>query len=174
MSKPPCRTTAYPKPSPMSLTSLGQMSRQAEHTPPSDENYSLSTYIHFTFTLSDSNWRLLTSALARACAEWSPHTALSDEGDALTFYPRFDDTAKPASDHNPSSSDAAYAATYFTLTPTLWLSTMARLCRTRPERLSLQRWYALRIALLSSDWQDRLDDAHLDLLAQLACFDELR
>ena len=146
----------YPKPSPMSLTPLAPM-------PPTDETYSLSTYIHFTFTLSDSNWRQLASALARACAEWSPNTALSDDGDALTFYPRFDDTA-PASDN----------ATYFTLTPALWLSTMARLCRTRPERLSLQRWYALRIALLSSDWQDRLDDAHLDLLAQLACFDELR
>ena len=147
----------------MSLTSLGQMSRQAEHTPPSDENYSLSTYIHFTFTLSDSNWRLLTSALARACAEWSPHTALSDEGDALTFYPRFNDTA-PASDN----------AAYFTLTPALWLSTLARLCRTRPDRISLQRWYALRTALLSNDWLDRLDDAHLDLIAQLGCFDELR
>lgn len=146
----------YPKPSPMSLTPLAPM-------PPTDETYSLSTYIHFTFTLSDSNWRLLTSALARACAHWSPHTALSDDGDALTFYPRFNDT-EPASD----------SAAYFTLTPALWLSTLARLCRTRPERLSLQRWYALRIALLSSDWQDRLDDAHLDLLAQLACFDELR
>ena len=153
----------YPKPSLMSLTSLGQMSRQAEHTPPSDENYSLSTYIHFTFTLSDSNWRLLTSALARACAEWSPHTALSDEGDALTFYPRFNDTA-PASDN----------AAYFTLTPALWLSTLARLCRTRPDRLDVKRWYALRIALLSADWLDRLDDAHLDLIAQLGCFDELR
>ena len=154
----------YPKPSPMSLTSLGQMSRQAEHTPPSDENYSLSTYIHFTFTLSDSNWRLLTSALARACSHWSPLIELNPEGDAFTFYPRFSDI-EPVSDR---------AGTCFTLTPTLWLSTMARLCRTRPERLSLQRWYALRLALLSSDWQDRLDDAHLDLLAQLACFDELR
>ena len=159
----------------MSLTSLGQMSRQAEHTPPSDENYSLSTYIHFTFTLSDSNWRLLTSALARACAEWSPITKLSEEGDSLTFYPRFDLDAKPASDHTPPSNSTAYrAATYFTLTPALWLSTLARLCRTRPKPLSTQRWYALRIALLSNDWLDRLDDAHLDLLAQLACFDELR
>ena len=164
MSKPPCRTTAYPKPSPMSLTSLGQMSRQAEHTPPSDENYSLSTYIHFTFTLSDSNWRLLTSALVRACAEWSPHTALSEDGDALTFYPRFND-AVPASDN---------AATCLTLTPALWLSTLARLCRTRPERMDVKRWYALRIAVLSSDWLDRLDDAHLDIIAQLGCFDELR
>jgi hypothetical protein len=51
---------------------------------------------------------------------------------------------------------------------------MARLCRTRPERLSLQRWYAMRIALLSPDWLDRLDDAHLDIVAQLGCFDELR
>ena len=147
----------------MSLTPLGQMSRPAAHTPPSDENYSLSTYIHFTFTLSDSNWRLLTSALARACAEWSPHTALSEDGDALTFYPRFND-AVPASDN----------AAYFTLTPALWLSTLARLCRARPEPLSTQRWYALRIALLSNDWLDRLDDAHLDLIAQLGCFDELR
>ena len=158
----------YPKPSLMSLTSLGQMSRQAEHTPPSDENYSLSTYIHFTFALSDSNWRLLTSALARACAEWSPHTAISDEGDALTFYPRFND-AEPASDRATT-----YGAAYFTLTPALWLSTLARLCRTRPDRMDIKRWYALRIALLSSDWLDRLDDAHLDLIAQLGCFDELR
>lgn len=151
----------------MSLTPLGQMSRQAEHTPPtqpSDENYSLSTYIHHTFTLSDAHWRQLALALVRACSHWSPHTALSDDGDALTFYPRFSD-AEPASDR---------AATYFTLTPLLWLSTMARLCRTRPERLSTQRWYALRIALLSTDWLDRLDDAHLDLVAQLGCFDELR
>lgn len=152
----------------MSLTPLAQMSRQAapltaSHTPPTDETYSLSTHIHHTFTLSETGWRQLALALARACASWSPHTALSDDGDALTFYPRFDDTA-PASDN----------ATYFTLTPALWLSTLARLCRTRPEPLSTQRWYALRIALLSNDWLDRLDDAHLDLLAQLACFDELR
>ena len=152
----------------MSLTPLGQMSRHAEHTPltpPSDENYSLSTYIHFTFTLSDANWRQLALALARACAHWSPHTALSADGDALTFYPRFSYADAPAAD-----LDAAY----FTLTPTLWLLTMARLCRTRPERLTTQRWYALRIALLSSDWLDRLDDAHLDIVAQLGCFDELR
>jgi hypothetical protein len=142
------------------------MSRHAEHTPltpPSDENYSLSTYIHHTFTLSDANWRQLALALVRACAHWSPCTALSPDGDALTFYPRFDPDA-PAADTN----------TYFTLTPLLWLSTMARLCRTRPERLSLQRWYAMRIALLSPDWLDRLDDAHLDIVAQLGCFDELR
>jgi hypothetical protein len=132
--------------------------------PPSDENYSLSTYIHHTFTLSDANWRQLALALVRACASWSPNTHLSEEGDCLTFYPRFDD-AEPASDR---------AATYFTLTPLLWLSTMARLCRTRPERLTTQRWYALRIALLSNDWLDRLDDAHLDIVAQLGCFDELR
>ena len=143
------------------------------HTGPG-ENYSLSTHIHHTFTLSESAWHQLAQDLARACAHWSPHTALSDEGDALTFYPRFNDTAKPASDHNRSSSDAAYAATYFTLTPALWLSTLARLCRTRPDRMDVKRWYALRIALLSSDWLDRLDDAHLDIIAQLACFDELR
>ena len=155
MSKP--RTMPrYPKPRLMSLTPLASM-------PPTDETYSLSTHIHHTFTLSDANWRCLASALARACAHWSPHTALSDDGDALTFYPRFND-AVPASDN----------AAYFTLTPALWLSTLARLCRTRPDRLSLQRWYALRTALLSNDWLDRLDDAHLDLLAQLACFDELR
>jgi len=152
----------------MSLTPLDQISRHAEHTPPtpppSDENYSLSTYIHHTFTLSDANWRQLALSLARACAHWSPHTALSDDGDALTFYPRFD----------PDATAADPAATYFTLTPTLWLLTMARLCRTRPERLSLQRWYAMRIALLSPDWLDRLDDAHLDIVAQLGCFDELR
>jgi len=148
----------------MSLTPLGQMSHQAAPPPPSDENYSLSTYIHHTFTLSDTNWRQLASALARACASWSPNTHLSEEGDCLTFYPRFSDT-EPASDR---------AATYFTLTPLLWLSTMARVCRTRPEQLSTQRWYAMRIALLSSDWQDRLDDAHLDIVAQLGCFDELR
>ena len=148
----------------MSLTPLGQMSHQAAPPPPSDENYSLSTYIHHTFTLSDANWRQLALALARACASWSPNTHLSEEGDCLTFYPRFSD-AEPASDR---------AATYFTLTPLLWLSTMARLCRTRPEQLSTQRWYAMRIALLSSDWQDRLDDAHLDIVAQLGCFDELR
>jgi len=151
----------------MSLTPLGQMSRHAEHTPltppPSDENYSLSTYIHHTFTLSDANWRQLALALTRACADWSPHTALSDDGDALTFYPRFSDAA-PTTD----------SATYFTLTPTLWLLTMARLCRTRPDRLSMKHWYALRIALLSSDWLDRLDDAHLDIVAQIGCFDELR
>ena len=151
----------------MSLTPLAPM-------PPTDETYSLSTHIHHTFTLTETGWRQLALALARACAEWSPHTALSDEGDALTFYPRFDDTAKPASDHNPSSSDAAYAATYFTLTPALWLSTLARVCRTRPDRMDIKRWYALRIALLSADWLDRLDDAHLDLIAQLGCFDELR
>ena len=130
---------------------------------PKDENYCLSTYIHHTFTLSDADWRQLASALVRACASWSPHTALSEDGDALTFYPRFND-AEPASDN----------AAYFTLTPALWLSTLARLCRTRPEPLSTQRWYALRIALLSNDWLDRLDDAHLDLIAQLGCFDELR
>lgn len=163
----------------MSLTSLGQMSRpaaplSAAPTPPTDETYYLSTYIHHTFTLTDAAWRQLASALVRACASWSPHTALSDEGDALTFYPRFNDADKPASDHTPSSSNAADAATCFTLTPALWLSTLARLCRTRPERISTQRWYALRIALLSNDWLDRLDDAHLDLLTQLACFDELR
>ena len=56
----------------------------------------------------------------------------------------------------------------------MWLSTLARLCRIRPDRLDVKRWYALRIAILSNDWLDRLDDAHLDLLAQLACFDELR
>ena len=159
----------YPKPSPMSLTYLGQMSRpaaplSAAPTPPTDETYSLSTHIHHTFTLTETGWRQLALALVRACAEWSPHTALSEDGDALTFYPRFDPDAKPASDN----------ATYFTLTPALWLSTLARLCRTRPERLDVKRWYALRIALLSNDWLDRLDDAHLDLLAQLACFDELR
>ena len=151
----------------MSLTPLGQMSRHAEHTPltpPTDDNYSLTTYIHHTLTPRDANWRQLAQALTRACADWSPHTALSEDGDALTFYPRFSD-AEPASDR---------AATYFTLTPLLWLSTMARLCRTRPERLTTQRWYALRIALLSSDWLDRLDDAHLDIVAQLGCFDELR
>lgn len=169
----------YPKPSPMSLTSLGQMSRPAaplvaSPAQPTDETYSLSTHIHHTFTLTETGWRQLASALVRACAEWSPHTALSDDGDALTFYPRFND-AVPASDHTPSSSSTAYrAATCFTLTPALWLSTLARLCRTRPKPLSTQRWYALRIALLSNDWLDRLDDAHLDLLAQLACFDELR
>jgi hypothetical protein len=141
---------------------------------PKDENYCLSTYIHHTFTLTDAAWHQLALALARACAHWSPHTALSDDGDALTFYPRFDDTAKPASDRTPPSSNATYAATYFTLTPALWLSTLARLCRTRPDRLDVKRWYALRIALLSSDWLDRLDDAHLDLIAQLGCFDELR
>ena len=102
----------YPKPSLMSLTPLAPM-------PPTDETYSLSTYIHHTFTLTD-------------------------------------------------------AATYFTLTPATWLSTLARLCRTRPDRMDIKRWYALRIALLSSDWLDRLDDAHLDLIAQLGCFDELR
>ena len=152
----------------MSLTSLGQMSRPAAPlttapTPPTDETYSLSTYIHHTFTLTDAAWRQLASALVRACASWSPHTALSDEGDALTFYPRFD-----------PDTPAADPATYFTLTPALWLSTLARLCRTRPEPLSTQRWYALRIALLSNDWLDRLDDAHLDIIAQLGCFDELR
>ena len=163
----------YPKPSPMSLTSLGQMSRpaaplSAASMPPTDETYSLSTHIHHTFTLTETGWCQLALALARACASWSPHTALSDEGDALTFYPRFDDTA-PASDRA-----ATYGATYFTLTPALWLSTLARLCRTRPDRLDVKRWYALRVALLSSDWLDRLDDAHLDLIAQLGCFDELR
>ena len=132
--------------------------------PPSDENYSLSTYIHHTFTLSDANWRQLALALVRACSHWSPNTHLSEEGDCLTFYPRFDD-AEPASDR---------AATYVTLTPLLWLSTMARVCRTRPDRMETKRWYALRIALLSSDWLDRLDDAHLDIVAQLGCFDELR
>lgn len=163
----------------MSLTPLGQMSRPAapltaSPTPPTDETYYLSTYIHHTFTLTDAAWRQLALALIRACASWSPHTALSDEGDALTFYPRFDDTA-PASDHTPPSSNAAsHPATYFTLTPALWLSTLARLCRTRPEPLDVKRWYALRVALLSSDWLDRLDDAHLDLIAQLGCFDELR
>lgn len=140
----------------MSLTPLAPM-------PPADETYSLSTHIHHTFTLTETGWRYLASALARACAEWSPTTALSDDGDALTFYPRFND-AVPASDN----------AAYFTLTPALWLSTLARLCRTRPDRLDVKRWYALRIALLSNDWLDRLDDAHLDLIAQLGCFDELR
>ena len=135
---------------------------------PKDENYCLSTHIQHTFTLTETGWRQLALALARACAHWSPHTALSDDGDALTFYPRFND-AEPASDRATT-----YGAAYFTLTPALWLSTLARLCRTRPESLSTQRWYALRIALLSNDWLDRLDDAHLDLLAQLACFDELR
>ena len=101
--------------------------------------------------------------MARACAHWSPHTALSDEGDSLTFYPRFDPEL-PAAD----------PATYFTLTPATWLSTLARVCRTRPDRMDSKRWYALRIALLSADWLDRLDDAHLDLIAQLGCFDELR
>lgn len=163
----------------MSLTSLGQMSRPAASltattAPPTDETYYLSTYIHHTFTLTDVAWRQLALALARACSSWSPHTALSDEGDALTFYPRFDADAKPASYHTPPSNNAAYAATCFTLTPALWLSTLARLCRTRPEPMSLQRWYAVRTALLSADWLDRLDDAHLDLLTQLACFDELR
>ena len=158
----------YPKPSPMSLTSLGQMSRPAaplvaSPAQPTDETYSLSTHIHHTFTLTETGWRYLASALARACAEWSPTTALSDDGDALTFYPRFNDT-EPASDN----------AAYFTLTPALWLSTLARLCRTRPKPMSLQRWYAVRTALLSTDWLDRLDDAHLDLIAQLGCFDELR
>ena len=114
ISKPPCRTAAYPKPNPMSLTPLAPM-------PPTDETYSLSTHIHHTFTLTETGWRQLALALARTCAEWSPHTALSDEGDALTFYPRFNDTA-PASDN----------AAYFTLTPALWLSTLARVCRTRP------------------------------------------
>ena len=152
----------------MSLTSLGQMSRPAAPlpatpAPPTDETYSLSTHIHHTFTLTETGWRQLASALARACAHWSPHTKLSDEGDSLTFYPRFDLDA-PAADY----------AAYFTLTPALWLSTLARLCRTRPKPLSTQRWYALRIALLSNDWLDRLDDAHLDLIAQLGCFDELR
>jgi len=147
----------------MSLTPLGQMPHHAAPRPPSDENYSLSTYIHHTFTLSDANWRQLALALTRACADWSPHTALSLDGDALTFYPRFDPDA-PAANNN----------TYFTLTPALWLSTLARLCRTRPERMEIKRWYALRIALLSNDWLDRLDDAHLDLIAQLGCFDELR
>jgi hypothetical protein len=132
------------------------------HTGPG-ENYSLSTHIHHTFTLSESAWHQLAQDLARACADWSPHTALSDDGDALTFYPRFD-----------PELPAANPATYFTLTPALWLSTMARLCRTRPDRLDVKRWYALRIALLSNDWLDRLDDAHLDLIAQLGCFDELR
>jgi hypothetical protein len=157
------------------------MLRYTPPTPPSDENYSLSTYIHHTFTLSDANWRQLALALARACAHWSPHTALSEDGDALTFYPRFSD-AEPASDRASASNSAicaaaygaTYGATYFTLTPLLWLSTMARLCRTRPERLTTQRWYAMRIALLSPDWQDRLDDAHLDIVAQIGCFDELR
>ena len=148
----------YPKPSPMSLTPLAPM-------PPTDETYSLSTHIHHTFTLTETGWRQLASALARACAEWSPTTKLSDEGDSLTFIPRFDLDAKPASDH---------VATCVTLTPALWLSTLARLCRTRPDRLDVKRWYALRIALLSNDWLDRLDDAHLDLIAQLGCFDELR
>ena len=164
----------------MSLTSLGQMSRPAaplvaSPAQPTDETYSLSTHIHHTFTLTETGWRQLVSALVRACAEWSPHTKLSDEGDSLTFYPRFDLDAKPASDHTPSSNSTAYrAATCFTLTPALWLSTLARLCRTRPDRLDVKRWYALRIALLSNDWLDRLDDAHLDLIAQLGCFDELR
>ena len=132
--------------------------------PPTDETYSLSTYIHHTFTLTDAAWRQLASALVRACASWSPRTALSDEGDCLTFYPRFNDACDPAAD----------PATYFTLTPALWLSTLARVCRTRPDRMDIKRWYALRIALLSADWLDRLDDAHLDLIAQLGCFDELR
>lgn len=157
MSKPRPRTMPrYPKPSPMSLTPLAPM-------PPTDETYSLSTYIHHTFTLSDANWRQLASALVRACASWSPHTKLSDEADSLTFYPRFDPDA-PAAD----------AATYFTLTPATWLSTLARVCRTRPEPMEIKRWYALRVALLSNDWLDRLDDAHLDLIAQLGCFGELR
>ena len=142
----------------MSLTPLAPM-------PPTDETYSLSTHIHHTFTLTETGWRQLALALARACAEWSPTTALSDDGDALTFYPRFNDADKPASDR---------VATCLTLTPALWLSTLARLCRTRPDRLDVKRWYALRIALLSNDWLDRLDDAHLDLIAQLGCFDELR
>jgi hypothetical protein len=145
----------------MSLTPLATMSHPT--APPTDETYSLSTHIPHTFTLTETGWRQLALALIRACAEWSPYTHLSDEGDALIFYPRFDDTA-PASDN----------AVYFTLTPALWLSTLARLCRTRPDRMDVKRWYALRIALLSSDWLDRLDDAHLDIIAQLACFDELR
>lgn len=93
----------------MSLTPTptNSMLRYTPPTPPSDENYSLSTYIHHTFTLSDANWRQLALALERACSHWSPHTALSPDGDALTFYPRFSDT-EPASDR---------AATYFTLTP---------------------------------------------------------
>lgn len=127
------------------------------------EAYSLSTHIHHTFTISETGWQQLAESLARACASWSPNTALSDDASSLTFYPRFDPDAP-----------AAYAATCFTLTPALWLSTMAHLCRTRPERLDVKRWYALRVALLSSDWLDRLDDAHLDLIAQLGCFDELR
>ena len=157
----------------MSLTPLVPMSHPT--APPTDETYSLSTHIPHTFTLTETGWRYLASAMARACAEWSPTTALSDDGDELTFYPRFNDAAKPASDHtSPSNSTAYHAATCFTLTPALWLSTLARLCRTRPNRLDVKRWYAVRIALLSADWLDRLDDAHLDLIAQLGCFDELR
>lgn len=163
----------------MSLTPLGQMSRPAaplaaSPAQPTDETYSLSTHIPHTFTLTDAAWRQLALALIRACVSWSPITALSDDGDELTFFPRFDADAKPASDHTPPSSNALDAATCFTLTPALWLSTLARLCRTRPESLDVKRWYALRIALLSADWLDRLDDAHLDLIAQLGCFDELR
>ena len=139
----------------MSLTPLAPM-------PLTNETYSLSTHIPHTFTLTETAWRYLASDLARACAHWC-NTKLSDEGDSLTFYPRFD-----------PELPAASPATYFTLTPALWLSTLARLCRTRPEPLSTQRWYALRVALLSHDWLDRLDDAHLDLIAQLGCFDELR
>lgn len=159
----------------MSLTPLASMSHPT--APLTDEAYSLSTHIPHTFTLSDANWRQLASTLVRACARWSPRTMLSDGGGSLIFCPRFDldaPAAKPASDHTPRSSSAAYGATYITLTPALWLSTLARLCRTRPEPLSLQRWYAVRTALLSTDWLDRLDDAHLDIIAQLACFDELR
>lgn len=159
----------------MSLTPLATMSHPT--APLTDETYSLSTHIPHTFTLTETGWHQLALALIRACAGWSPRTMLSDGGGSLIFCPRFDldaPAAKPASDQTPRSSSAAYGATYVMLTPALWLSTSARLCRTRPEPLSTQRWYALRVALLSNDWLDRLDDAHLDLLAQLACFDELR
>ena len=122
----------------------------------------LTARIEHTWLLTEDDWHTLSFDLRNATAWWASACALSDEDDTITVVI---DASMP--------KPLGLASTHL-LTPALWLSTVARLVRERPEHMDLKRWYALRVALIGSDWLERLDGVHLDLILQLALFGELR
>ena len=122
----------------------------------------LTARVEHTWLLTEESWHALSLDLSNATAWWASTCSLSDEDDTLTL-------VIDASMPRPLG-----LATTHLLTPSLWLSTVARIVRERPEHMDLKHWYALRVALIAPDWLERLDGVHLDLILQLALFGELR